>query len=566
MESVQVEGALLRVPVEELKRLTRAQAKLAERELVALRELAAGNGGEGDADAAALARVAERLRAAAQRVDELAAREREQLDRATARAAHLVACAQEDNAAGANELPVVAEVGMRTGSGSTLGGGALGANALRRVDRMLAEHMHREGCHTAAGELADASNVSELVDGAAFAGAHAALAALQEKGGKGASPPSAAERLGPALAWAAEHRARLKRAGSHLEFELRLQEVAEEAKRAAQLAAAGDAQAAADARASAVKHVRAHLAPWASTHMPKVQCAVGLVALVSAGASVLGGAQMPARYAALLSDERWEDLAGELRRASWKVCGLAEESALATYVRAGLAALADSPPPAKAGGVGARAGTRAGRGAGALAGAGMARRSRLQFGEDLLVPVARRWASAQHAWVPYNELVDGGEDMDLDIIGAGAGVDEAIEATVERLRAGAVGRMRAMNAGASPAEEEGAQATEDAAAGTQAAGAPRPCANADANDPLRSPEVRALAAGLPRAKTLRSTLVCPASGAVMSEDNPPMVLPNGRVYSLQAVQRMADAGGGMVTCPATGETWLYKELRKAYIM
>ena len=51
MESVQVEGALLRVPVEELKRLTRAQAKLAERELVALRELTAGNSGEGDADA-----------------------------------------------------------------------------------------------------------------------------------------------------------------------------------------------------------------------------------------------------------------------------------------------------------------------------------------------------------------------------------------------------------------------------------------------------------------------------------------------------------------------------------
>ena len=66
---------------------------------------------------------------------------------------------------------------------------------------------------------------------------------------------------------------------------------------------------------------------------------------------------------------------------------------------------------------------------------------------------------------------------------------------------------------------------------------------------------------------LTRLLVCPISGEVMSEENPPMVLPNGLVYSLKALQRLADASpSGVVTCPRTLERYTYSSARKAFLM
>lgn len=47
----------------------------------------------------------------------------------------------------------------------------------------------------------------------------------------------------------------------------------------------------------------------------------------------------------------------------------------------------------------------------------------------------------------------------------------------------------------------------------------------------------------------------------MNEDNPPMVLPNGYVYSTKALQ----AQGEDVTCPRTGKTFAIAACRKAFI-
>ena len=38
----------------------------------------------------------------------------------------------------------------------------------------------------------------------------------------------------------------------------------------------------------------------------------------------------------------------------------------------------------------------------------------------------------------------------------------------------------------------------------------------------------------------------------MDDNNPPMALPNGHVYSQAALRAMAAASGGRVTCPRTG--------------
>ena len=77
------------------------------------------------------------------------------------------------------------------------------------------------------------------------------------------------------------------------------------------------------------------------------------------------------------------------------------------------------------------------------------------------------------------------------------------------------------------------------------------------SDPLALPLFQKMAAGLPRAKRERSRLVCGITGFLVDEDNPPMVLSNGQVYSkggLDAIARHSEQEGGLVvTCPRTGD-------------
>ena len=107
------------------------------------------------------------------------------------------------------------------------------------------------------------------------------------------------------------------------------------------------------------------------------------------------------------------------------------------------------------------------------------------------------------------------------------------------------------------------------------------------DDPLAYPVFQRLAAGLPYAKHIHSSWVCcardermrvqalasavastraglvgararraqvcPLTKAIMDENNPPMVLPNGYVYSKQALDEMAAQNNGLVMCVRTGE-------------
>ncbi|TPX41690.1 hypothetical protein SeMB42_g05036 [Synchytrium endobioticum] len=74
-----------------------------------------------------------------------------------------------------------------------------------------------------------------------------------------------------------------------------------------------------------------------------------------------------------------------------------------------------------------------------------------------------------------------------------------------------------------------------------------------------------LAERLPCSHHVNSCIVCRISGLIMNEDNPPMVLPNGYVYSYQALTEMAEKNNGNVTCPRSGSTYNISQLRRAYI-
>jgi hypothetical protein len=80
----------------------------------------------------------------------------------------------------------------------------------------------------------------------------------------------------------------------------------------------------------------------------------------------------------------------------------------------------------------------------------------------------------------------------------------------------------------------------------------------------------ARAMGVPNSLRTSSFLRCRLTGLPMlgsdAEDVFPMVLPNGQAYSNVGLERMAASASGIVTCPATGETFLLEEARRAFVL
>lgn len=75
-----------------------------------------------------------------------------------------------------------------------------------------------------------------------------------------------------------------------------------------------------------------------------------------------------------------------------------------------------------------------------------------------------------------------------------------------------------------------------------------------------------LAHRLPRSRHENSVLVCSISGQIMDENNPPMAMPSGNVYSYAALRALADENDGVVKDPQSGDEANFSELRKCYIM
>ncbi|XP_042017099.1 protein MAEA homolog [Salvia splendens] len=84
-------------------------------------------------------------------------------------------------------------------------------------------------------------------------------------------------------------------------------------------------------------------------------------------------------------------------------------------------------------------------------------------------------------------------------------------------------------------------------------------------DPLSQEAFRKLAQPLPYSKQHHSKLVCYITKELMDTENPPLVLPNGYVYSTKALEEMAKQNNGEITCPRTGLVCDYTEVLKAYI-
>lgn len=73
-----------------------------------------------------------------------------------------------------------------------------------------------------------------------------------------------------------------------------------------------------------------------------------------------------------------------------------------------------------------------------------------------------------------------------------------------------------------------------------------------------------VARSLPACRPARSRLICPVTKKIMNESNPPMALPNGHVYSAEAIEAMTT--GTSVYCPASENHFPVSSARRVFIV
>ena len=87
----------------------------------------------------------------------------------------------------------------------------------------------------------------------------------------------------------------------------------------------------------------------------------------------------------------------------------------------------------------------------------------------------------------------------------------------------------------------------------------------ESNCPICSTNVWAIAMNMPFTSKSRSHVICRLSKKRMSEDNPPVALPNNQVYSLSALESRASKKTQEVICPVTGNVYSLDSVTKIYL-
>jgi macrophage erythroblast attacher len=74
-----------------------------------------------------------------------------------------------------------------------------------------------------------------------------------------------------------------------------------------------------------------------------------------------------------------------------------------------------------------------------------------------------------------------------------------------------------------------------------------------------------LAEKLPLGHHVNSCYVCRITGEIMDEDNPPMVTPDGYVYSRKSVKETALKNNDLFRCPRTQKVYPSSKLKKMFL-
>lgn len=175
----------------------------------------------------------------------------------------------------------------------------------QRLDRMLVEYFLRKGYYKTATKLADNSELRDLTNIDVFMVSREVEKSL------------ANHETARCLGWCHDNRSKLRKLGSTMEFNLRVQEFVELVR--------------ADRRLDAVKHARKCFANYDDYQLQEIQCCMGLLAF-------------PANtdlspYKDLLDEKRWERLIEQFRHENYRLFQLASQSVFTVALQAGLSAL-----------------------------------------------------------------------------------------------------------------------------------------------------------------------------------------------------------------------------------
>ncbi|XP_038979165.1 protein MAEA homolog [Phoenix dactylifera] len=281
-ESLKLEHQFLRAPLEQFKKTIRSHHRYAEKEISAVLSSVADSADRSDAmsreDAADhLRSLVSRLQGLKRKLEEGSKTEKLQAQRCRARLDHLDSIDADNLTEWSNT----------------------------RLKRILVDYMLRMSYYDAAKKLAETSNIQDLVDIDIFLDAKKVIDSLQNK------------EVGPALAWCAENKSRLKKSKSKLEFQLRLQEFIELVR--------------ADNYLRAIQCARKYLAPWGATYMKELQCVMATLAFRS-------NTECPT-YKVLFEPMQWVYLVEQFKQEFCRLFGMTLEPLLNIYLQAGLSAL-----------------------------------------------------------------------------------------------------------------------------------------------------------------------------------------------------------------------------------
>lgn len=176
-----------------------------------------------------------------------------------------------------------------------------------RLNRMLVDHLLREGLYDSAKMLADQLDIKDLTNTDVFWAAKEVEESLKRR------------ETSRMVAWCYENKSKLRKIRSTLELEVRVQEFVELVRKGK--------------RFEAVKHARKYLAESEdSEHILAVRKCMGLLAFPISASAIHP-------YYDMLTEERWINLIHHFRVEHARLYQLASTSILGTVVQAGLAAL-----------------------------------------------------------------------------------------------------------------------------------------------------------------------------------------------------------------------------------
>ena len=89
----------------------------------------------------------------------------------------------------------------------------------------------------------------------------------------------------------------------------------------------------------------------------------------------------------------------------------------------------------------------------------------------------------------------------------------------------------------------------------------------DSECPACSGPLKDLANQLPFGHFETTKIRCRITGKLVSEDDPPMALPNGQVYSESGLKLLCEgSSAGVLKCPVTGQSFLLSDARKCFFL